>query len=367
MDRRYSVFLIFLVVLAVYLFAPLAVSQTCLPNGDINQDGNITSSDALLAFQHALGVADPPLNSCQLTLADVYPVPTVPDGRITASDALCIFQKALSLESCLDTILEPVANIDPDVPLFLFGDQVSEEQKETFRNTTYSIMHFFNDEYGLTLNINVTYYVFVDLESFLEAYREFHSGAEEEFFQWVHNTIEEERRITGRAAWGTFEGDAVFLLGAHIIENRRNLIHFVAHEHFHANQGANHPVPYWFVEGSARYVEALALEYFGEPLDGFTGTYSKQAEINYVRNSNQSLESIELFEDFFALDDSHVGYVLGRLGAEYLVDHYGGFEAIIKYYRSEAIWEDAFQDAFGISIDEFYEEFGEYQSNGFSN
>ena len=103
MDRRlYSHFLILLVALAVYLPASPAVSQTCLPNGDINQDGNITASDALLAFQHALGVADPPLNSCQLTLADVYPVPTIPDGRITASDALCIFQKALSLPSCLD-------------------------------------------------------------------------------------------------------------------------------------------------------------------------------------------------------------------------------------------------------------------------
>ena len=120
--RLYSHFLILLVVLAVYLPASPAVSQTCLPNGDINQDGNITASDALLAFQHALGVADPPLNSCQLTLADVYPVPTAPDGRITASDALCIFQKALNLASCLDTmagqpIAEPISfQVDPAVP-----------------------------------------------------------------------------------------------------------------------------------------------------------------------------------------------------------------------------------------------------------
>ena len=100
----------------------LAASQTCLPNGDINQDGNITASDALLAFQHALGIADPPLNSCQQTLADVYPIPTAPDGRVTASDALCIFQKALSLVSCLDDmagqpIAEPISfQADPAVP-----------------------------------------------------------------------------------------------------------------------------------------------------------------------------------------------------------------------------------------------------------
>lgn len=263
---------------------------------------------------------------------------------------------------------EPIANIDPDVPLFVFGDEVSEEEKEKVRNTTYRIMHFLNDEYGVTLRKNLTFYVYVDRENFLEGYTEFHGeGATEEFLQWVHDTIEEERRITGRVAWGTFDGDGIFLLGAHIIANTRNLIHFMAHEYFHAYQTTDHRGPYWFVEGSARYVEALALEYFGEPLDGFTGTYSKQAEINYVRNSNQSLESIELYEDFFALDDSHIGYVLGRLGAEYLVDHYGGFETIVEYYRSEANWKDAFQDAFGISIDEFYEEFGEYQSRGFQS
>ena len=64
-------FLILLAALTVCLPAS-TISQTCLSNGDINQDGNITASDALLAFQHALGIADPPLNDCQLTLADVY-------------------------------------------------------------------------------------------------------------------------------------------------------------------------------------------------------------------------------------------------------------------------------------------------------
>ncbi len=265
----------------------------------------------------------------------------------------------------------PVVNIDPDVPLFVFGDEVSEEEKEKVRNTTYRVMHFLNDEHGVTLRKNITFYIYVDRENFLEGYKEFHGeGATEEFLQSVHDKLEEGRRTTGRVSWGTFDGDGIFLLGAHIIANTRNLIHFMAHEYFHAYQSTTYDEgPYWFIEGSARYVEALALEYFGEPLDGFTGTYSKLAEINYIRHSdpNQSLEPIELFEDFWALDDSLVGYVLGRLGAEYLVDHYGGFEAIVEYYSSETNWKDAFQDAFGISIDEFYEEFGEYQSRGFQS
>ena len=74
--------------------------QACQPDGDVDQSGDVTAADALLAFQQALGLAD--LDACQFTIADVFPLPSMQDGDITASDALCIFQKALSLPSCLD-------------------------------------------------------------------------------------------------------------------------------------------------------------------------------------------------------------------------------------------------------------------------
>ena len=84
---------------------------TCLPDGDVDQNGSVTAADALLAFQQALGLAQ--LSTCQQTIANVFPQPANPDDTITASDALCIFQKALSLPSCLDTL--PHANQSPFV------------------------------------------------------------------------------------------------------------------------------------------------------------------------------------------------------------------------------------------------------------
>ena len=89
--------------------------QTCLPDGDVDQNGSVTAADALLAFQQALSLVD--LDACQLSIADVYPQPAAPDGNITASDALCIFQKALSLPSCLPDAppnQPPVADAGPD-------------------------------------------------------------------------------------------------------------------------------------------------------------------------------------------------------------------------------------------------------------
>ena len=85
--------------------------QPCQPDGDINQDGEVTAADALLAFQQTFSLVE--LNTCQQTIADISPQPSMPDGNITASDVLCIFQEALSLPSCLDDV--PPANQPPVV------------------------------------------------------------------------------------------------------------------------------------------------------------------------------------------------------------------------------------------------------------
>ena len=108
-----------LMLLALIVLGLPAISdaqQTCLPDGDVDQNGSVTAADALLAFQQALSLVQ--LDACQLTIADVFPQPAAPDGNITAADALCIFQKALSLPSCLPDAPAnepPVAHVDQNL------------------------------------------------------------------------------------------------------------------------------------------------------------------------------------------------------------------------------------------------------------
>ena len=102
---RSFTFLILLALVVIGLPALSGAQQTCQPDGDVDQSGGVTATDALLVFQQALGLAE--LDMCQLTIANVFPSPAMPDGNITASDALCIFQRALSLPSCLDTPPSP--------------------------------------------------------------------------------------------------------------------------------------------------------------------------------------------------------------------------------------------------------------------
>ena len=74
-------------------------AATCVPDGDVNQDGNVTPTDALLALRDSLGLLSPPLDACEQAHANVHNPET---SGITPADGLCIFQRFLGLPSCLD-------------------------------------------------------------------------------------------------------------------------------------------------------------------------------------------------------------------------------------------------------------------------
>ena len=55
------------------------------------------------------------------------------------------------------------------------------------------------------------------------------------------------------------------------------------------------------------------------------------------------------------------------MAADWLVQR-AGEPALFEYYRllgSSATWEEAFEGAFGITIDDFYAAFAEYRAAGF--
>jgi hypothetical protein len=106
----------YLFLIAVFLIAlPLHITpvraQSCPHDGDVNQDGSLTPTDALLTFRHFLGLAEPPLNTCQQAHANVEDPES---SGITPADALCIFRKYLGFLSCLDPLPAVVSDRDGD-------------------------------------------------------------------------------------------------------------------------------------------------------------------------------------------------------------------------------------------------------------
>ena len=101
-----------LLLLIVSLHITLAAAQLCPPDGDVNQDGNLTPADALLAFQQFLALIE--LDACQQDHANVLD-PT--GSAITPADALCIFRRFLGLPSCLMTLTSSAYSEGSPIPV----------------------------------------------------------------------------------------------------------------------------------------------------------------------------------------------------------------------------------------------------------
>lgn len=293
-----------------------------------------------------------------------------------------------------DTVNITVRNSDLSLPLpikqpaYVFGDQVIQEEQQEFREDMEFAINYIRDRTGQVINTDLTVYVFRDRENFLDAYIAVHFGeaapeeTREEAREEAIETLEERGD-----SWGFFNpslapdgvplGPIIFIYGDIYFSNEYVRLLVMVHEHFHAiqipfldsNGYSPDTGPYWFIEGSARYLEAKTLEYLGEDLYYFG--YSEMQEMDRARNINAPLEALETFEAFFDLapePDGASSYSFGALAAAFLADNYGSLETLVHYYNiigPDMPWKEAFQNAFGISINEFYREFGQYRSENF--
>ena len=240
----------------------------------------------------------------------------------------------------------------PPTLLFHFGDAVTEDQKKAFKDVVQNVTEFYKYEHGVEVPYDLTYYVFVDAENFIDFY-------EGDGTWWLPGVKDQIERV---GVYGAYESNAVFVFGLPFIEDSRQLVYLIAHEQFHAFQVPRHDSIFWLIEGSAMHTGAQALEYFGYPLDNHLSAYSRQADVLFARNCNTPLEYMEGYHDFYQVEDLRAGYAVAALAVEYLVDNHGWFEAVIEYYRDPS---RDFHAAFGISVEDFYLAFAEYRSAGF--
>ncbi len=142
----------------------------------------------------------------------------------------------------------------------------------------------------------------------------------------------------------------IVVVGEFLAEGTINT-NLLAHEYFHVLQGklSNHSrlaTPRWLFEGSAVY-EAMV----------YLGVWERYRLGALLRSANYDagLKDLERFE---RLEAPHA-YGLGALGSEWLAQQAGG-NSQVKYWQSlggSATWGAAFESAFGVAADEFYEAF----------
>ena len=144
----------------------------------------------------------------------------------------------------------------------------------------------------------------------------------------------------------------------------------LAHEYFHILQmRLNHRLeihaPSWIGEGSATYFAELTTAHVNA--DSATEINDRRRSLvkslRSLKISLKDLAEVPRFEpEWYSV------YGLGRFGVEWLAEQAGGSESVIEFQRrlqSAESWQDAFEQAFGLTPDDFYTQFAEYRTAGF--
>ena len=149
----------------------------------------------------------------------------------------------------------------------------------------------------------------------------------------------------------------------------------IAHELFHTYQHtlSSLPVggppdrvptsgPRWLSEGSAEFLAFQALSEGGIfPYD----TARQRIFMDSVKSVDRPLKDMETWAGFSATGGR--SYRFTPLAIELLAAH-AGRSALIDYYtllRPGSTWQEAFQTAFGMTVDQFYQRFEAHRSAGF--
>ena len=179
----------------------------------------------------------------------------------------------------------------------------------------------------------------------------------------VAPTYRRVRGSTNVTTCGNYSNSVIFLVddcvngGAH------------AHEYFHAVQfhligKPGKRVPGWMIEGSATY--SLIL-YRGTVSTRQTG----DERIQEARRQNEAvlggynLLPLSELESYSAtVKPGNFGFTLGFLAVARLAEH-AGDESIVDFFvrlADERTWRAAFEGAFGLTVDDFYEQFEAYRA-----
>ena len=120
--------------------------------------------------------------------------------------------------------------------------------------------------------------------------------------------------------------------------------------------------PWWLVEGAHQYAVSAYYEATGQP--NFSQDRDRAEQNIWARRSALALAE---FEGTDRRIISNVDRGLGFFAVERLTDQAGDL-ALFEFYRlipRTSHWREAFNTAFGIEVDDFYEDFADYRAEAF--
>ena len=179
----------------------------------------------------------------------------------------------------------------------------------------------------------------------------------------VAPTYERIRGSSNVTSCGNYNNSVIFLVdgcingGAH------------AHEYFHAAQfhlrgRPSKWVPGWIIEGSATYALILYRGTVSQMQTGEERIQESRRQAAALLGYYELLPLPELEPYSATVKPGNFGFTLGFMGIAWLAE-YAGEQSIVDFFArlaDEASWREAFEAAFGLTVDEFYEQFAAYHA-----
>ncbi len=276
----------------------------------------------------------------------------------------------------------PVVSSPP--PTWVFAGDIPDEHKAALRDEMEQVRTFFAAQYGSEAT-GFTVFVGTDYGSSRAAYYDLTGHSISAAYSpnnfWDHGWVTSTG--TGGAVVGLMYGGSV--------SDRRldSLVSIVAHEYFHVLQGqyvagfetlgdddgevawslSSSAFPAWLVEGAASYADFRYSTPTRPGRRAFLGQrYTPYEDLAWSRTTNPILDdpaaALELVEDRDACEEWSFGYPLGFLATRYAVEEVakedGSYADFWRLARERRNWRHAFHAAFGVSVEDFYEDFGEW-------
>ena len=247
---------------------------------------------------------------------------------------------------------------DRDEPLLLSLGAVPASTQGALRAKLGDVQTLFRERFG-TEPVDYTLYVTADLQSAADTYR---------------RTVG--RELTYLGCWQGHDGVVLFVSVA--CATASNSPDPVLELHYDAlilelapwaslprgSGRADRRGPWWLGIGSQEFADsAYRARMRPEAFD-----WIRSGRATVAGQTESALRNMETYRDFDVVDQ-RAAHALSFLAADWLAQR-AGEPALFEYYRllpSSDTWQDAFEGAFGITIDDFYQEFAAYRAAGFES
>ena len=253
------------------------------------------------------------------------------------------------------------------MPKIVFAGDASAEVKATVRQDSVDVMNWYAEDYGVQPDGSIlTVYVAADPDSLIEALKR--DGRETDGILRTWYDSGGWANSTGYVVLKTEQWESDFSGNKHAAYGPYTYGRGVmAHEYYHSiqQQTSSTDAASWLVEGGADWAQA------GLRLHDADTTYEE--ELSGERQSAVSDEAPPLNHAERDVDTWH--YSLGALASRQL-EIRSGTQSLLEFWRahlpeplgpmgrwqSKQPWQDTFEDVFGFTVDEFYDDFAAWRS-----